>query len=171
MKNIIFVFLLIFEHLWALDVGEKLTDITLSKENGGYLNGEPWSASDMNAKANIIFYVDPDVKDLNDPFARKLQSLNAVNKEFKVFVIINMDASWIPNALIQTVLKSKQKEFPQAIYVKDNKKTLVARWHLEDDNSDIVIVDSNGKVYFLHNGEMNDTLSQKAISKINDICR
>ena len=144
--------------LFGVEVGTQLPSIEIGGDDGGYLDGRQWSSDDMDAKTNIIFYVDPDLKDLNDDFARKLQKLHLSTKELKVFVIVNMKASWIPNVLIDTVLDSKQKKFPEAQYVKDNERILVKKWDFTDDTYDIVAVDKAHKVIFSHTGKMRPAL-------------
>jgi len=114
MKKIGLIFLITVLQLFALETEKKISYVELVGENGGYLDAGKWKSTDMDAKVNIIFYVDPDLKDLNDNFAKALQKLHLSSQELKVFVIINMQASWIPNVLIDSVLASKQKEFPEA---------------------------------------------------------
>ena len=131
MKKIVLLLVVAVLELFALEVGDKIPYVELSGTDGGYLDANKWKSADMDAKVNIIFYVDPDLKDLNDHFARELQELHLSSKELKVFVIINMKASWIPNVLIDSVLESKQKKFPEAQYIKDNNRVLVKKWSLK----------------------------------------
>ena len=166
MKKIVILLCMVALQLFGLELGNKLFNLELANNDGGYLDSSKWASKDMDAKVNIIFYVDPDLKDLNDNFARELQNLHLSSKELKVFVIINMKASWIPNMLIDTVLESKQKKFPKAHYVKDNNRILVKKWTFTDNNYDIIAVDANHKVIFSHSDEMTPSLSKKLIGKI-----
>jgi len=153
--------------LFALESKEKISYVELVGDNGGYLDGSKWKSTDMNAKVNIIFYVDPDLKDLNDYFAEELQRLYLSSQKLKVFVIVNMQASWIPNILVDSVLKSKQKEFSKAHYVKDNNRILVTQWNIQDDNYDVLIVDKEKNILFSYTGEIVPSLSKELIGKIN----
>ncbi len=166
MKKIVILLCVVTLQLFGLELGEKLPNVELANKNGGYLDSNKWTSKDMDAKVNIIFYVDPDMKDLNDDFAKELQKLHLSEKELKVFVIINMQASWIPNMLIDTVLDSKQKKFPEAHYVKDNSRVLVKKWAFKDNDYDIVAVDSSHKVIFSHSGKMSSVLSSKLVEDI-----
>ncbi len=168
MKKIGLIFLITVLQLFALETGEKIPYVELVGDNGGYLDESKWKSTDMDAKANIVFYVDPDLKDLNDDFAKVLQKLHLSSQELKVFVIINMQASWIPNVLIDSVLESKQKKFPEAQYVKDNNGVLVKKWALKDDDYDVLVVDKKHKVLFSYIGEITPLLSKKIIRKFND---
>jgi len=166
MKKIV-VMLLIVQSLFAINLEETLSNVILENEYGSFLNGDKWSSIEMDAPANVVFYVDPDFKDLNDAFGEELQKLKHKNKNFKVFVIINMAATWIPNVLIDQVLETKQENFPEAIYIKDNKKVLVNQWGIDDDNSDIVLLNRQGEVEFYHSGKMTPELCDVAIKTIN----
>ena len=166
MKKMLIVVWMVGVGLFGLELGERLPYIELAKDEGGYLDGRTWSAKEMDAKTNIIFYVDPDLKDLNDDFAKKLHKLKLSSKELKVFVIVNMKASWIPNVIIDTVLEAKQKKFPKARYLKDNAALLVKRWNLKDDAYDIVAIDAEHRVLFSHSGVMTASLSDKLIKEI-----
>jgi len=168
MKKIGLVFLMTVLQLFAMETGEKIPYVELVGDNGGYLDVSKWKSTDMDAKVNIIFYVDPDLKDLNDDFARALQKLHLSSQELKVFVIINMQASWIPNVLIDSVLASKQKEFPEAHYVKDNNRVLVKHWDLEDNNYDLLMVDKQRNILFSYTGKVVPSLSKELIGELND---
>jgi predicted transcriptional regulator len=167
MKKIVLLLVVAVLELFALEVGDKVPYVELSGTDGGYLDANKWKSTDMDAKINIIFYVDPDLKDLNDLFAGELQELHLSVTELKVFVIINMRASWIPNMLIDTVLKSKQKKFPEAQYVKDNNRVLVKNWTLKDDAYDVIVVDKRHEILFSHIGKITPLLSEKIIKKLN----
>ena len=168
MKKIVILLCVVSLQLFGLELGKQLPYLELVKKDGGYLNYSRWTSNDMDAKINIIFYVDPDLKDLNDDFAKELQNLHLSSKELKVFVVINMKASWIPNMLIDTVLESKQKKFPEAHYVKDNSQILVKKWAFKDDGYDIVAVNEEHNVLFSHSGEMTFSVSIKFLGEIKD---
>ena len=166
MKKIVILLCMVALQLFGLEVGEKLSNLELANNDGGFLDSSKWVTKDMDAKVNIIFYVDPDLKDLNDDFAQELQKLHLSEKDLKVFVIINMQASWIPNVLINSVLESKQKKFPEAYYVKDNNKILVKKWAFEDDAYAIVAVDKEHKILFTHSGKMIASVSRNFIQEM-----
>jgi predicted transcriptional regulator len=165
MKKIVLLLVVAVLELFALEVGDKIPYVELSGDDGGYLDANKWKSADMDAKVNIVFYVDPDLKDLNDRFARELQELHLSSKELKVFVIINMKASWIPNVLIDSVLESKQKQFPEAKYVKDSDRVLVKKWILKDDDYYVIVIDKRHEVLFSHIGKITPFLSKEIITE------
>jgi len=70
--------------------------------------------------------------------------------------MINLAATWLPNAILESKLKAKQKEFPDTIYVKDKKKVLVNKWGLADDNSDILVFNKQGKLIYKKFGKLSE---------------
>lgn len=142
--------------LAELPLGEIPPQITLKGDDGGRINGEPWSSSELQGKVFSIFYVDPDEKELNDPAADAIKKMKLPKDKYDSVAIINMDATWLPNFAIQTKLKSSQKEHPNTTYVKDLKKILVKNWNLKDDSSDVIIIAPDGKVVFSQDGKLNE---------------
>jgi len=87
-------------------------------------------------------------------------------KKYASVAMINLAATWLPNAILESKLKAKQKEFPDTIYVKDRKKVLVKKWDLADDNSDILIFDKSGKLIYKKFGKLSPAEIQKVLSLI-----
>ena len=51
----------------GLTINEQAPDITLSGDDGGYIvDDKAFKLSDLKGKLNVIWYVDPDEKDLNE---------------------------------------------------------------------------------------------------------
>jgi len=108
----------------------------------------------LKSKVYTLFYVDPDERDLNNDFADALKAKNFDRKKVNSVAIINLKATWLPNVILESKLKEKQKKFPHTIYVKDKKKVLVKQWSLADDNSDILIFDKKGKLIYKKFGKI-----------------
>jgi len=154
MMKIMVSILLLASATMALELGKVPSVLTISGENGAKIDGSAWKSSMLKGKVHVLFYVDPDKKDLNNAFADALKAKNFNRKNFNSVAIINLAATWIPNAILETMLKKKQKQFPDTIYVKDKKKLLVNKWHLADDNSDILIFDKKGKLIYQKFGKV-----------------
>jgi len=162
--------LLVTLNLWAINVGQKPQEVTISGENGGLVKEDaPWNSSMLKNNVFVMFYVDPDEKDLNEHYAQALKQFKKENDlHFQSIAIINLAATWKPNFVIETILKSKQKEFPDTIYVKDKNKVLVKAWEVGDDTSNIIIFDKNGKVIFYKSGKMEDADIKKSFALIKE---
>jgi len=162
MKKIILGFLLIVGSSMAIEVGKVPSIVSIDGKNGGKTDGTSWSSKMLKGKVHIVFYVDPDKKDLNKNLSNALKKRHFDRKKYGSVAIVNLAATWMPNALIESKLKSKQKKFPDTTYVKDKKKVLVSKWKLADDNSDILIFDKKGKLIYKKFGK----LSGKEISAV-----
>jgi len=157
-------------NLFAITVGEKPKEVVLEKANGGLVKDDSqWSSNMLREKVYVMFYVDPDEKDLNEDFSQALKAKKYREKgAFGSIAVINLAATWKPNFIIESILKGKQKEFPKTVYVNDKKSVLVHKWNLADDNSDIIIFDKKGKVLFYKAGKMDDADMQKAFQLIEE---
>lgn len=153
--------------LSALTIGETPKYIILEEDNGGLVTGGAWDSSMLQDKVYVMFYVDPDEKDVNKEFSQALKKKEYRKQgNFGSIAVINMAATWKPNFAIEAILKGKQKEFPQTIYVKDKEKVLVNEWHIADDASNIVIFSKEGKVLFYKSGKMDENDTQQAFQII-----
>ena len=153
--------------LSALTIGETPKYIILEEDNGGLVTGGAWDSSMLQDKVYVMFYVDPDEKDVNEEFSQALKKKEYRKQgDFGSIAVINMAATWKPNFAIEAILKGKQKEFPQTIYVKDKEKVLVNEWHIADDASNIVIFSKEGKVLFYKSGKMDENDTQQAFQII-----
>ena len=155
--------------LSAFTLGEVPKQVEISGENGGLVeDGGAWNSSTLKDKVIVMFYVDPDEKELNEDFSAARKAKKYDRAKYGSIAIINMAATWKPNFAIESVLKSKQKEFPDTLYVKDKKSVLVQEWGLADDNSDIVIFAKDGTVLFHKDGKMQKEDIARALQLIEE---
>ncbi|EQC48532.1 hypothetical protein M899_1870 [Bacteriovorax sp. BSW11_IV] len=122
--------------------------VTLEKEAGGRLDGSLWSSSELVNKVHVLFYVDPDEKDLNEPLSERLKAENFDRANYQSIAVINMAATWLPNFALESSLKSKQEKYPDTTYVKDFDKLLVKKWSLKDDSNNVILFDKKGNVLY-----------------------
>lgn len=151
----------------APTVGEQLPTVTLSDKTGGLVAGGSWSSEELKDKVFVMFYVDPDEKDLNDHVSDALKEQAFPQDKYGSIAVINMAATGIPNFLINRSLKSTQKKFPDTIYVKDMRKVLVEEWGVDDDNNDVLVFAPDGQLVFYRAGE----LSENDVKELIDIIK
>jgi uncharacterized protein len=162
--------LLISFNLHALTLGEQPKNITITGENGGLVkDASEWNSSMLKERVYVMFYVDPDEKDVNEHYSAALKKKNYSEQgDFSSIAIINLAATWKPNFVIEGILKSKQKEFPNTLYVKDKSSILVKEWELADDASNILIFTKDGRLLFYKSGKMSDVDMQKSFKLIEE---
>jgi len=118
---------------WAeVQMGQVPPLVELKEKLGGRLDGTPWSSDEMKGKVHVLFYVDPDKKDLNNGASEALAAENFSLDKYQSVRIINMAATWLPNFAISSSLEEKQKKYPNTIYVRDYKKVLVNEWNIAE---------------------------------------
>lgn len=141
-------------NLFALEMNQTPKSVTIDGENGGLVKGGAWDSSTLNGKVNVVFYADPDEKDLNQEFTEKLKSMKFPLDRYQPTAIINMAATWLPNFAIEKMLESKQKKYPRTIYVKDKASVLVNEWRLKDHDYNVVVLNRAGKVIYNKSGKL-----------------
>ena len=160
--------LLVTLSLSALTVGNTPNVVTIEGDNGGLVkeDGAAWHSTMLKDKVSVMFYVDPDEKDTNSHFSAALKKRKYDRANFRSLAIINLAATWKPNFAIESVLKEKQVEFPDTIYVKDKKSVLVKEWEIADDSSNILIFSKSGELLFYKAGAMSEDDMTQAFSLI-----
>jgi len=148
---------LVFGTAMAIEVGKIPKNVVIDGDNGARTDGKAWNSSMLKEKLHVLFYVDPDKKDENSALSAALKKRHFDRKKYGSVAIVNLAATWLPNVIIESKLKSKQKEFPDTIYVKDKKKVLVDKWKLADDNSDILIFDKKGTLIYKKFGKASES--------------
>ena len=168
MKRIILGVLVLCGVTFAIEVGSIPPKVIIEGENGGKTDGNAWDSSLLKEKVHVVFYVDPDEKDTNSALSAALKKRHFDRKKYGSVAIVNLAATWLPNMVIESKLKAKQKEFPDTTYVKDKKKVLVKEWNLADDNSDILIFDKKGKLIYKKFGKVSEDEIKKVITLIEE---
>ena len=160
---------LITLNLSAVTVGEVPSQVIIQNDDGGMvLDGSAWNSSTLQDKVYVMCYVDPDKKDTNSHFSKALKEKKYDRSNYGSLAVINLAATWKPNFIIESILKDKQEEFPDTIYVKDKNSVLVNEWKVEDDESNILIFSKRGDLLFYKSGKMSEEDMQKAFKTIED---
>lgn len=151
-----------------VQVGEVPAAVVLEGKLGGRLDGSPWRSEEIRGKVHVLFYVDPDKKDLNNEASEALKAADFPAEKYQSIGIINMAATWMPNFAIASALKKKQKRYPTTIYVRDNDKALVKAWGISDDDSDILAFDKQGRLVFRRDGRLTAEDIEALLRKIRE---
>ena len=168
--SVLMIFLLSALPLSAeLPLGKIPPKIVLEGDLGGRLDGTAWNSEELiSGKVMVLFYVDPDESELNNHVSDALKAENFPLDKYGSIGMANMDATWLPNFAINIKLKSKQEKHKSTIYVKDLKKTVVNKWGLSDDNSDVILFGKDGKVLYSYDGKFSDAQVKEIIQVVKD---
>ncbi|MEW6187081.1 MAG: YtfJ family protein [Thermodesulfobacteriota bacterium] len=170
-KRIFLVVLCIFliqQTAWSIEIGEVPPKVELKGKMGGRLDGKPWSSEELQGKVHILFYVDPDEKDTNNPASEALDREKLPDDKCHYFGIINMAATWMPNFAINMALKEKQERYKKTTYLRDYQKVLVKAWKIADDSSVVLVFDKKGKLFFRKDGKLSDAEIPKLIKAVRE---
>ena len=152
--------------LAELPIGEIPPNVVLKGDLGGRIDGTQWSSEELlSEKVIVLFYVDPDESELNNHVSDALKAENYPKEKYGSIGMANMAATWLPNFAINMKLKSKQEKHKETVYVKDFDKTLVKKWGLSDDNSDVIVFGKDGRVLYSVDGKFTDA-QVKEIAKV-----
>ncbi len=165
------IFLMLFPTmvLAELPIGEIPPKVVLKDDLGGRLDGTQWSSEELvSGKVIVLFYVDPDESELNNHVSDALKAENYPKEKYGSIGMANMAATWLPNFAINMKLKSKQEQYKSTVYVKDLDKTLVKKWGLSDDNSDVVVFGKDGRALFSVDGKFTDAQVKEIVKVVWD---
>ncbi len=152
-KSLLFIVLLSYQPLVLLGGSlQTLPEISFDKESTP--NGKGWKSSGVAGKVVYWLYVDPDKKSYNKTLANAIKAKNYDEKFFQTVAVINMQSTMIPNFLLNSALKDKQKEYPKVDYIKDFDKRLVKEWGLADDEYVMCLFDHTGSLIYYKYGEL-----------------
>ncbi len=149
-------------------VGEKPPVIELSGRDGGRLDNTPWSSEELKDQVWCLFYVDPDESDLNVAAEDSLNAEDIPDDKLKTAAVINYKGTRLPGFAVSIVLRGKQKDHPNTLYLKDNKHVFVNEWGLTDDTYCTLVFDKEGVLVYRKDGKMNEEEIAEYISVIKE---
>ncbi|OHE19042.1 MAG: hypothetical protein A2X96_07080 [Syntrophobacterales bacterium GWC2_56_13] len=135
-----------------LKVGDKAPDFKLKDSTGKQYS---LASPEFEGRVMSIFYVDPDEKDMNVHVEDALLKDTGLDRKtrYKGLGITNMKATALPNFLIKGIVKSK-REKTGAIILLDDDYTILNLWGLQNDSSNIVIVDKERICRYIYKGKL-----------------
>lgn len=95
----------------------------------------------LGEKVIVIFYTDPDVKDVNDPLSDAIKAKKFPQDKYAGIGIANCKATWIPNGAIRLKSRQKEQQFPGSVVLLDESEKVKEAWLLGDcDGKGVVLV-------------------------------
>ncbi|MCF8239658.1 MAG: YtfJ family protein [Saprospiraceae bacterium] len=144
-----------------MSIGGVPPEVRIRGDQGGKVAGGEWSSSEIRGKVFTVMYVDPDEKEINEHVERSLKAENYPRDQYGSMAIVNTAATWKPDAVIKMILKGKQKDYPDTIYIMDRDKVLVKKWGLKDDSYHVLTFAKDGKLLYTKSGPLNEQDIQK----------
>ncbi len=134
---------------FSVAVNQQVNDVRLADAYGNQ-SGIPY----LGSKVVAIIYADPDRKDMNDPLSNAMTEKKWPKDKVVMIGLVNMRDSWIADFALNIAIKSKQKQFPDAVIMKDQDSSLKNGWNLGDcnDTSVVVIIGKERTVKYISKG-------------------
>lgn len=102
---------------------------------------KPTTIPSLGEKVTLLFYTDPDVKDVNDPLSDAVRAKKFASDKFAGIGVANCKETWIPNSAILMKSRQKEKQFPGSVVLLDENQTIKKAWSLADcDGKGVVLV-------------------------------
>lgn len=103
----------------------------------------------IGSKVVIVFYTDPDCKDVNDPMSAAIKDGGFKDKIAGIGVV-NCTDTWIPDVLIRQGALKKEKQFQGSVILLDPKHILKKSCDLGNCNnaSIVIIIGRDNKVKY-----------------------
>ena len=134
--------------LHAVNVGEVLPPLTLEGNNGGDSSSKAWHSQNLEGKVHVLLYMDPDKRKEAMPFLDTLNAKQYDKKKYSTVAIVNLAATWMPDAILEAMLSKIPNELNNTEFVFDKRNYILAKWDTKDDASNVVILDENMKVLY-----------------------
>lgn len=148
-----------------LEVGMKAPDWTFMDASKKEFTMNSWAG-----KVLQVNYVDPDEKDLNEPYNEVIDKAVKVDKRidsvfFKGIGITDCKSTWLPNSAIRAIAGNKAKKFKTTILF-DYDASLQNLWGLPEDNYSVVILDKNRICRYIYKGKIEESEYEKIVQMI-----
>lgn len=158
LKQISIIFLLLTPLIFAeLPLGKIPPLIELNGKLGSRTDGSAWSSASIKDKLMMLYYIDPDEKKMNQHVYDTLTALKLPPDSVGSVAALNLKATWIPNAILETMIARKQKQYPRTVYVYDQKQVFMKKWGMKNNSSSVILFNTLGEVIFFRDGKVSET--------------
>ena len=137
----------------SLTAGKTVQNVTITNSND-----EPVTLTDLGKKTVVIFYTDPDVKDVNDPLSDAIKARKYPSGNYLGLGIGNCADTWLPNSAIRYAARQKEKDYPGSVVLIDTDHLLSKAWGLGDcdDIAVVIIIGKDLKVKYIKTAKTQD---------------
>ncbi len=150
--------------VFPLSIGETVANVTVRDASD-----RPTEIPNLGKKNVLIFYVDPDVPDQNDPFSEELKRHKfPVTKFFGMGIVNLKDAPLLPNSIVRAMVRREMRNNDNAVILTDPDRTLQREWGLGDCNnkSVIILIDQARRVRYFKKGALTASEIDSVIATI-----
>ena len=136
--------------------------VTVSDKGELVLNGkdigyQPWQSKMLTGKVFLVQHIAgrSSAKALNAPMIEAIKAAKLPRDKYQTVTIINSnDAIWGTSGFVKRSAEESKQEFPWSAMVLDAKGMARNAWDLTPESSAIILLDKEGKVLFVKDGQL-----------------
>jgi len=129
-------------------------------------NNSNFDTRNLKRKLHLIVYADPDQKSNLSSVLDTIKNQKFPRSKVGLVFIVNFKATWIPDGILNSKLKSKQKENKDFIFVKDLNRVIQYKWHLKDNAVNLILLNKNQRILFTKKGDIKNSDINRLIKLI-----
>ncbi|MGL5785397.1 MAG: hypothetical protein ACRCX4_01055 [Bacteroidales bacterium] len=132
------------------NVGKKVEQVSVRDSRNN-----PIPLPHFGEKHLLIFYVDPDARNQNAEFIEYLEENKIKSDKIFSFGVANLADTFLPNSLVRTFIRLKEKKVNEAIYT-DPEHLLRDAWNIGDVNGKltVIFITKDKKIAYYGSGEL-----------------
>ena len=112
---------------WQVNIGKTVSNVKIKTPDDKASPIPFWGQ-----KVMVVFYTDPDVKDVNDPLSDAIKAKNFPKEKYAGIGIANCKDTWLPNSMIRYAGRQKQSKYPSSVILVDDDHVASKAWSLGD---------------------------------------
>ena len=128
-----------------------------------------WNSAQLLGKIRLIQHIAgrSSAKALNAPLIEAIKAAHFPHDKYQTTTIINLDDALFGTSsfVLSSVEKSKQ-EFPWSSFVLDADGLVQQKWELATDSSAIILLNPQGKILFVKDGQLTDAEMSQVLALI-----
>jgi YtfJ family uncharacterized protein len=133
----------------------------------------PWKLSDSDGRVRTIYHLAarPGLEDVNKAAVGVLRAARLPellpDAPYKTITIVNFDdALWGTRSVALARMEKKQRNYPHAIFVADEKGHARKAWALKHGQTAVIILDRKGTILFFKEGRLSPEEIHRAVGLI-----
>lgn len=162
-----------------ISIGQPLPAVSVDNYGELTLNGDeigyqPWASDKLTGKVRIVQAIAgrSSAKKMIEPLVDAITAAKFPQDKYQTMTIINQDdAMWGTGSFVKSSAEDSKTEFHWSSFILDANGSVANAWGLRKENAAVIVVDSQGQVKFIKEGELNNKDVIQIISLIRDMVR
>lgn len=153
---------------------QLLPSVAVAERGELQLNGKDfayqhWNSSQLTGKVRLLQHIAgrSSAKALNAPLIEAIKAAHFPHDKYQTTTIINLDdALFGTGSFVVSSVEQSKKEFPWSSFVIDADGQVQQKWGLATGSSAIILLDAQGQVLFVKDGQLTDAELKQVLALI-----